>query len=117
MTCTVIVCLIQSSTTSVSDAATATTLPTAPPDLTSFVSPGVTEVGTDTGSQSSVGTGVGVGVGAAVVLLVVVGVLGVGLFCVWRKRHPSKMTLPALSAAAGQQLQTTNSVYKSELAS
>ena len=50
-------------------------------------------MGTDTGSQSSVGTGVGVGVGAAVVLLVVVGVLGVGLFCVWRRRHPSKVVI------------------------
>ena len=84
--------------------------------MTSSVSPGITDVSTDTGYQSSVGTGVGVSVGAAVALLIVVGVLGVGLFCVWRKRHPSKVTLPAMSAAAGQQLQTTNSVYKSELA-
>ena len=36
---------------------------------------------------------VGVGVGAAVVLLVVVGVLGVGLFCVWRRRRPSKVVV------------------------
>ena len=82
--------LIQSSTTSASwDAATATTVPTAPPDVTSSVSPGITDVDTDTGSLSSVGAGVGVGVGAAVVLLVMVGVLGVGLFCVWKRRHPS----------------------------
>ena len=66
----------QSPTTSASDA-TSTTLSIAPPDVTSFDSPGITDVGTDTGSQSSVGAGVGVGVGAAVVLLVVVGVLGV----------------------------------------
>ena len=50
-------------------------------------------MGTDTGSQSSVGAGVDVGVGAAVVLLVVVGVLGVGLFCVWRRRHLSKVVI------------------------
>ena len=60
--------------------------------MTAFVSPGITDVGTDTGSQSSVVAGVSVGVGAVVVLLVVVGVLGVGLFCVWR-RHPSKVVL------------------------
>ena len=113
----VIVFLIQSSTTSVSDAATATTVPTAPPDVTSSVSgattavptappdvtssvsPGITDVDTDTGSRSSVGAGVGVGVGAAVVLLVVVGVLGVGLFCVWRRRHPSKVVLPSPTAS------------------
>ena len=48
---------------------------------------------TDTGSRSSVGAGVGVGVGVAVVLLVVMMgvVLGVGLFCVWRRRHTFKM--------------------------
>ena len=65
-------------------------------------------MGTDTGSQSSVGAGVGVGVGDAVVLLVVVGVLGVGLFCVWRRGHPSKVVLS---------IPLTNDplVYKSEL--
>ena len=47
-------------------------------------------------SQSSVVAGVGVGVGVAVVLLVVMmGVLGVGLYCVWRRRHTSKMILLA----------------------
>ena len=61
--------------------------------MTSSVSPGITDVDTDTGSQSSVGAGVGVGVGAAVVLLVVVSVLVVGLFCVWRRRHPSKVVI------------------------
>ena len=62
--------------------------------MTSSVPPGITDVGTDTGSQSLVvGAGVGVGVGAAVVLLVVVGVLGVGLFCVWRRRYPSKVVI------------------------
>ena len=76
---------IQSSSTF----ATATTVPTAPPDVTSSVSPGITDVGTDTGSQSSVGVAVGVGVGA-VVLLVVLGVLGMGLF-MWRRRHTSKV--------------------------
>ena len=54
------------------------------------------------------GTGVGVGVGAAVVLLVVVDVLGVGLFYVWRRRHPSKVVLPA-------PLANDPLVYKSEL--
>ena len=76
--------------------------------MTSSVSPGITDVDTDTGSQSSVGAGVGVGVGAAVVLLVVVGVLGVGLFCVWRRKHPSKVVIPA-------PLTNDPLVYKSEL--
>ena len=101
-------------TSSVSGAATATTVPTAPPDVTSSVSPGITDVGTDTGSQSSVGAGVGVGVGAAVVLLVVVGVLGVGLFCVWRRRHPSKVVLPP-PAANGDMDHLDNPVYESKL--
>ena len=114
MTYTVIIFLIQSSTTSASDAATATTVPTAPPDVTSSVSPGITDVGTDTGSQSSVGAGVGVGVGAAVVLLVVVGVLGVGLFCVWRRRHPSKVVLPP-PAASRDVNHLDNPVYEGEL--
>lgn len=48
---------------------------------------------TNSGSQSSVG--IGVALGATVVLLVVVGVLGVGLFCVWRRRHTSQMMLLA----------------------
>ena len=79
--------------------------------MTSSVSPGITDVDTDTGSQSSVGAGVGVGVGAAVVLLVVVGVLGVGLFCVWRRRHASKVVLsPPLSAVGN----LDNPVYESK---
>ena len=82
--------------------------------MTSFVSPGITDVGTGTGSQSSVGAGVGVGVGAAVVLLVVVGVLGVGLFCVWRRRHPSKVVLPT-PAASRDIDHLENPVYESEL--
>ena len=47
------------------------------------------------------GAGVGVGVGAAVVLLVVVGVLGVGLFCVWRRRHSSKVVISTGNVAYG----------------
>ena len=66
---------------------------------------------TDTGSQSSVGAGVDVGVGAAVVLLVVVGVLGVGLFCVWRRKHPSKVVLSPPLAAVGN---LDNPVYESK---
>lgn len=65
---------------------------------------------TDTRSQSSVG--IGVGVGAALVLLVAVGVLGVGLFCVWR-RHPSKV-VPAL-ASSEDMGHLNNPVYESEL--
>ena len=107
----VIVFLIQSS-----DAATAIFFPTAPPDVTSSVSPaaGITDVGTDAGSQSSVGAGVGVGVVAAVVLLVVVGVLGVGLFCVWRRRHPSKVVLPPPAASSDTE-HKDNPVYEGEL--
>ena len=71
--------------------------------MTSSVSPGITDVVTDTGSQQSlVVAGVGVGVGAAVVLLVVVGVLGgVGLFFRWRRRHPSKVVISTGNATYG----------------
>ena len=79
--------------------------------LTSSVSPGITDVDTDTGSQSSVGAGVGVGVGAAGVLLVVVGVLGVGLFCMWKRRHASKVVLSPPLAAVGN---LDNPVYESK---
>lgn len=79
--------------------------------MTSSVSPGITDVDTDTGSQSSVGAGVGVGVGAAVVLLVVVGVLGVGLFFVWKRRHASKVVLSPPLAAVGN---LDNPVYESK---
>ena len=82
--------------------------------MTSSVSPGISDVDTDTGSQSSVGAGVGVGVGAAVVLLVVMGVLGVGLFCVWRRRHPSKV-VPPVPAAIGDMHHLENPVYGSKL--
>ena len=66
------------------------------------VSPGITDVDTDTtaGFQlSAVGVAVGVGV---VVLLVVVGVLGI---LVWRRRHTSKADMHHLN----------NPVYESGL--
>lgn len=56
----------------------------------SSVPPGRTDVSKDSGSQ--LGAGVGGGVGA-VVLLLVVGVVGVGLFCMRRRRHTLKVVL------------------------
>ena len=52
----------------------------------------------NTGSQSSVIFGVGVAVGATIALLLAVGVLGMGLLIVWRRKNTSQLDLKPVQA-------------------
>ena len=63
------------------------------------------------------GVGVGGGVGAAVVVLLVVTVLGVCLFVVWRRRNTSKLVLQPSAPANGGvgQLDNTSNILGTRL--